>query len=59
MPRVSRRIPKSRLHIDSGKAIVRLSTKVFYLGEYGSIESRRRYDQLLAKWLANQRQLTA
>ncbi len=51
------RIPSYRLHKPSGLAVVRLSGKDFYLGPYGSAQSRRQYEQVLSDWLANRRQL--
>jgi integrase len=55
MPRLTHLHPSYRLHKKSGQAIVTLSGKDFYLGPYGSEESRTEYDQLLAEWLANGR----
>ena len=47
--------PKYRLHKSSGQAIVTLNGRDHYLGKHGSEDSRRQYDTLVAKWLANGR----
>jgi integrase len=52
------RIPKCRLHKPTGQAVVTLSGKDFYLGRYGSLESKAEYDRILAEWLASGRQVT-
>ena len=57
MPRLSNSFPSYRLHKVSGKAIVTLSGRDFYLGEYGSDDSRAAYDRRIAEWLANGRRL--
>lgn len=49
--------PSYRYHKARNQAIVVLNGKTFYLGYYGSAESRRLYDQLVAEWLANGRRL--
>jgi integrase len=46
-----KRIPKYALHKGTGQARVRLNGQSFYLGEYGSAESRERYETLLARYL--------
>jgi hypothetical protein len=56
MPR-SPALPRYRLHRASGRAVVTLNYKDFYLGPYNSAESHREYDRLLAEWIANGRQL--
>ena len=38
----------------SGQARVRISGQAHYLGPYGSPESRQKYDELVAEWLARQ-----
>ncbi len=53
----NRRDPSYRLHRASGQARVTLTDPVrpsrdFYLGPYGSEESRQRYYELLAEWRA-------
>jgi integrase len=44
------KVPKYRLHKATGKAIVVLGGRMFYLGQYGSIESRAEYARLIAEW---------
>lgn len=56
MPRKPGGIPAYSLHRASGQAIVRLSGRDYYLGPHGSLESREKYDRLIADWLANGRQ---
>jgi integrase len=53
------RTPQYRHHRPSGQAVVTLSGRDFYLGKHGTPESRERYDQLLAEWLAKGRTITA
>ena len=48
MPRKSTGTPAHRLHRPSGRAVVALGRKDFYLGAHGSEESRREYDRLIA-----------
>ena len=43
------RIPSYTLHKPTGQARVRFNGKDHYLGAYGSVESRQRYGQLIAK----------
>jgi integrase len=43
-------IPKYRLH-SSGQAAVRLDGRDHYLGKFGTEESKKKYDQLIARWL--------
>ena len=57
MPRKAPSQPSYRLHKPSGKAVVTIDGKDHYLGDYGSAESRARYDELIARWLANGRKL--
>jgi integrase len=49
MPR--KRKPTYTLHKATGQARVRINGQDHYLGEYGSAESRARYDDLIAEWL--------
>jgi len=49
---VTPRVPGYRRHKASGKAIVTLSKRDFYLGVYGSPESKECYQEVVAKWLA-------
>lgn len=51
------RIPKYRLHKSSGCAVVRLNGRDVYLGKHGSDSSRTKYEQVIARWLANGRKL--
>jgi len=46
-----KRKPSYLLHKATGQARVRIDGKDEYLGEYGSRESRDRYDDLIAEWL--------
>jgi integrase len=51
------RTPSYRLHKPSGQAVVTIDGRDFYLGKYGTAESRAEYDRLLAEWLACGRRL--
>jgi integrase len=51
------RTPTYRLHRPSGQAVVTLCGHDFYLGRWGSEESRAEYDRRVAEWLANGRRL--
>jgi hypothetical protein len=42
------------LHKGTGQARVRIDGKDHYLGQHDSAESRTRYDDLIADWLAKQ-----
>ncbi|HEU5117937.1 MAG TPA: hypothetical protein VFT74_15020, partial [Isosphaeraceae bacterium] len=55
MPARTPRTPSYRLHKPSGQAVVTLGGRDYYLGLYGSSESRTEYDRRLAEWLANGR----
>jgi integrase len=50
-----RRIPKYRLNSTTDRACVELNGHVHWLGQFGSEESRQKYDRLIAEWLANGR----
>ena len=52
----ARRVPGYRLYRPKNLGVVRLNGRDHYLGPFGTAESRRRYDALIAKWLANNRQ---
>lgn len=53
-------IPSYRLHKATRQAIVTLGGTMFYLGVYGSSESREEYDRKIAEWLwINQEQTAA
>jgi hypothetical protein len=45
------KIPSLRRHKASGQAVVTLGKKDFYLGKYGTDESRAEYEQLVSEWL--------
>lgn len=45
------RVPSYRRHKATGQAIVVLGGRTIYLGRFGSIESRARYNRELAEWL--------
>ena len=46
------KIPSYRLHKPTDQAIVVLGGKTFYLGRYGSVESRDEYNRIITAWLA-------
>src|SRR5262245_38676355 len=48
------RVPSYRRHY-SGQAIVTLQGRDYYLGKYGSLESKAKYDRLIAEYLARGR----
>jgi integrase len=59
MPRTSPDfIPAYREHKATGQACVTLSGRTFYLGRYGTKESRAEYDRLTSEWLSCGRRLT-
>ncbi|GMU24758.1 MAG: hypothetical protein AMXMBFR13_48300 [Phycisphaerae bacterium] len=45
-------IPKYRLRKPSGLGLVRIKGRDFYLGRYGTPESRQEYERIIAEWLA-------
>jgi hypothetical protein len=51
------RTPSYCLHKGSGQAVVRIDGKDHYLGKYGTEESLREYDRLIAEWVAAGRRL--
>ena len=51
------RIPSLRLHKPTGQAYVRLNGRMFYLGRHDKPDSRIRYNQMIAEWLANNRRV--
>ena len=53
MSRIKKK-PTYLLHKSSGQARVRVDGKDHYLGEYGSQESKDRYDRIVAEWFAKQ-----
>ncbi|MCA9036645.1 MAG: hypothetical protein KDA91_16030 [Planctomycetaceae bacterium] len=48
---MKRQQPKYALHKATGQARVRINGKSIYLGPYGSEESRRRYDEIVAEYM--------
>lgn len=56
-PRESARIPKYRLHKSTGQGGVVLNGRYIYLGPYDAAETRQKYHQVIAEWLAGGRQL--
>ncbi|NQT14424.1 MAG: site-specific integrase [Planctomycetes bacterium] len=52
MPRKPGKVPSYCLHKHSGQAVVRVDGRDHYLGEFGSSESHRRYEELVAAWRA-------
>ena len=48
----STKVPSYRLHKATGQAIVTIRGKMFYLGRFGSVESRAEYNRIIAEWLA-------
>lgn len=55
MARPKTLVPSYTLHRPSGQARVRIDGRDFYLGPYGSEESRRRYGELVARHCSGQR----
>ncbi len=53
----SKSLPKYAYHRASGQAVIRLSSKDFYLGPHGTKASKLEYDRLIGEWLANGRRL--
>ena len=52
---LSKTPPKYRKHKATGKALVTIDGKDFYLGPHGSKASHIEYDRLIGEWLANGR----
>jgi len=57
MPRLTKSHPRYRLHKSSGRAVVTLNGREFYLGRHGTKASRLEYDRLIAEWLAAGRRI--
>lgn len=55
MPRLTKAVPRYRLHKASGQAIVTFDGQDRYLGTHGSDESRELYDRYIAEYLAGGR----
>ena len=49
-----KRKPSYLLHRPSGQARCRIVGRDHYLGEYGSDESKQRYEQIVSDWLGGQ-----
>jgi hypothetical protein len=47
------------LHKPTGQARVVLDGRTYYLGKYGTDESRQRYQQLIARWAASHHTVAA
>lgn len=56
MSSVVRKPPSYRHHKPTEQAVVTLNGKDFYLGKYGTPESREAYNRKIAEWLASGRQ---
>lgn len=54
MPRLVNSVPKYRKHA-SGQAVVRIGGHDFYLGKFGSADSKQAYRRHLAEWVADDR----
>jgi integrase len=52
MPKLTNQPPKYAKHKSSGQAVVRLGSRDRYLGRFGSPESYRKYQQVVAEWSA-------
>jgi integrase len=55
MPRLVSALPKYRRHKPSGRAVVTLGGKDYYLGAHGTQASKRKYEQLIAEYLSSGR----
>lgn len=55
MPKLTKSLPKYRLHKASGQAVVNIDSVDHYLGLHGTKISKHQYDLLIAEWLANGR----
>ena len=49
---IALRTPSYRHHKSSGQAVVTICGRDHYLGEFGTPQSRKNYDRLIAEWLA-------
>lgn len=58
MPRLTKSQPAYRHHKASGQAVVSIDRRTYYLGRYGSPESKAEYDRVVAEWLASGRRAT-
>ncbi len=57
MRKTSARVPKHCLHKGTGQGYVAFHGVRTYTGKFGTPEAERRYDQLVAEWLAGGRQV--
>ncbi|MHB1033722.1 MAG: tyrosine-type recombinase/integrase [Pirellulales bacterium] len=57
MPKRIKSLPEYRLHRATGKAIVTLNGRDFYLGPWKSKASLAEFDRLVGEWIASGRQL--
>jgi site-specific recombinase XerD len=46
------KVPSYRLHKPTHQAIVVIKGRTFYLGRYGSLQSRAEYNRIIGEWLA-------
>ena len=53
-----KRVPKYRLHKTSGRAVVTIACKEFYLGKYGTKESKQAYKRLITEWESTGRSMS-
>src|SRR6476660_8053443 len=58
MPRRGYRIPKYRLHKQSGQAIVTINGRDFLLGRHGTKASELEYDRIVTEWMSSGRSST-
>jgi len=47
------RVPSYRLHKATGQGVVTLAGKDHYCGKHGDAASRRKYQELVASWIAS------
>jgi len=52
MPCLKYKLPSYCHHKASGQAVVTIDGRDVYLGQYGSRESKTKYKQYMARWLA-------
>lgn len=57
MPRLPGKVPSYCRHKASGRAVVRIDGKDFYLGEFGSEESFAEYERLIGEWRVSRTRL--
>ncbi len=59
MPKLSKALPTYRKHKPTGRAVVTLNGRDYYLGLYGSKVSKLEYDRLIGEWLQRGRRPAA